>query len=153
MHSIPLLMLGIVTFIYILHWSNMVLLLFSNFRLLPQKMWTLLLCRLTYIVRLPLKNLMAPVAMLQFIKVRRSQNNTDHFLVSIYKLLLLCSFLSGIDLFSLGQPYLWARLDRRPNKQTEKRFKKYQHSHKSCKGRLTLSKTVPPRFLNMFSFW
>lgn len=33
-----------------------------------------------------------------------------------------------------GQPYLWARLDRRPNKQTEKRFKKYQHSHKSCKG-------------------
>lgn len=95
---------------------------------------------------------MAPVAMLQFIKVRRSQNNTDHFLVSIYKLLLLCSFLSGIDLFSLGQPYLWARLDRRPNKQTEKRFKKYQHSHKSCKGRITLSKTVPPRFLNTFFF-
>lgn len=33
-----------------------------------------------------------------------------------------------------GQPYLWARLDRKPNKQAEKRFKKYQHSHKSCKG-------------------
>ncbi|XP_041853739.1 uncharacterized protein C12orf29 homolog [Melanotaenia boesemani] len=33
-----------------------------------------------------------------------------------------------------GQPYLWARLDRKPNKQTEKRFKKHQYSHKSCKG-------------------
>uniref|UniRef100_A0AAQ5X232 RNA ligase 1 n=1 Tax=Amphiprion ocellaris TaxID=80972 RepID=A0AAQ5X232_AMPOC len=33
-----------------------------------------------------------------------------------------------------GQPYLWARLDRKPNKQAEKRFKKYQHSYKSCKG-------------------
>ncbi|XP_071382110.1 RNA ligase 1 isoform X1 [Centroberyx affinis] len=33
-----------------------------------------------------------------------------------------------------GQPYLWARLDRKPSKQADKRFKKYQHSHKSCKG-------------------
>lgn len=33
-----------------------------------------------------------------------------------------------------GQPYLWARLDRKPNKQAEKRFKKYQHAHRSCKG-------------------
>ncbi|XP_034031790.1 uncharacterized protein C12orf29 homolog [Thalassophryne amazonica] len=33
-----------------------------------------------------------------------------------------------------GQPYLWARLDRKPNKQAEKRFKKYQHSQKSSKG-------------------
>ncbi|KAM4618928.1 RNA ligase 1 isoform 2-T2 [Polymixia lowei] len=33
-----------------------------------------------------------------------------------------------------GQPYLWARLDRKPNKQADKRFKKYQHSQKSCKG-------------------
>ncbi|KAK2842692.1 hypothetical protein Q5P01_012892 [Channa striata] len=33
-----------------------------------------------------------------------------------------------------GQPYLWARLDRKANKQAEKRFKKYQHSHRSCKG-------------------
>lgn len=33
-----------------------------------------------------------------------------------------------------GQPCLWARLDRKPNKQAEKRFKKYQHSHKTCKG-------------------
>ncbi|XP_028285707.1 RNA ligase 1 [Parambassis ranga] len=33
-----------------------------------------------------------------------------------------------------GQPYLWARLDRKPSKQAEKRFKKYQYSHKSCKG-------------------
>ncbi|XP_043979941.1 uncharacterized protein C12orf29 homolog isoform X1 [Gambusia affinis] len=32
-----------------------------------------------------------------------------------------------------GQPYLWARLDRKPNKQAEKRFKKHQHTHKSCK--------------------
>ncbi|CAB1454884.1 unnamed protein product [Pleuronectes platessa] len=33
-----------------------------------------------------------------------------------------------------GQPYLWARLDRKPNKQAEKRFKKYQHTHRSAKG-------------------
>ncbi|KAM9807525.1 RNA ligase 1 [Neosynchiropus ocellatus] len=33
-----------------------------------------------------------------------------------------------------GQPWLWARLDRKPNKQAEKRFKKYQHTHKSSKG-------------------
>ncbi|XP_039988959.1 uncharacterized protein C12orf29 homolog isoform X2 [Xiphias gladius] len=33
-----------------------------------------------------------------------------------------------------GQPHLWARLDRKPNKQAEKRFRKYQHSHRSCKG-------------------
>lgn len=33
-----------------------------------------------------------------------------------------------------GQPYLWARLDRKPNKQTEKRFKKHQHLHRSGKG-------------------
>uniref|UniRef100_A0A3Q3JU30 RNA ligase 1 n=1 Tax=Monopterus albus TaxID=43700 RepID=A0A3Q3JU30_MONAL len=30
-----------------------------------------------------------------------------------------------------GQPYLWARLDRKPNKQAEKRFKKHQYSHRS----------------------
>ncbi|KAM6973195.1 RNA ligase 1 [Aplochiton taeniatus] len=29
-----------------------------------------------------------------------------------------------------GQPYLWARLDRKPNKQAEKRFRKYQHSQR-----------------------
>ncbi|XP_056137765.1 uncharacterized protein C12orf29 homolog isoform X2 [Lampris incognitus] len=33
-----------------------------------------------------------------------------------------------------GQPYLWARLDMKPNKQTEKRFRKYQHSHKTSQG-------------------
>lgn len=33
-----------------------------------------------------------------------------------------------------GEPYLWARLDRKPNKQAEKRFKKHQHIHRSCKG-------------------
>ncbi|XP_007570386.1 RNA ligase 1 isoform X2 [Poecilia latipinna] len=32
-----------------------------------------------------------------------------------------------------GQFYLWARLDRKPNKQAEKRFRKHQHTHKSCK--------------------
>lgn len=36
--------------------------------------------------------------------------------------------------FSPGRPHLWARLDRKPNKQAEKRFKKYQHAHRSCKG-------------------
>lgn len=35
-----------------------------------------------------------------------------------------------ISLFR-GQPYLWARLDRKPNKQAEKRFKKHQHFHRS----------------------
>ncbi|XP_051975915.1 uncharacterized protein C12orf29 homolog [Xyrauchen texanus] len=33
-----------------------------------------------------------------------------------------------------GEPYLWARLDRKPTKQADKRFKKYQYSQKSCKG-------------------
>ncbi|XP_023841799.1 uncharacterized protein C12orf29 homolog isoform X2 [Salvelinus namaycush] len=33
-----------------------------------------------------------------------------------------------------GQSYLWARLDRKPTKQADKRFKKHQYSHKSCKG-------------------
>ncbi|XP_068458718.1 RNA ligase 1 isoform X2 [Clinocottus analis] len=32
------------------------------------------------------------------------------------------------------RPHLWARLDRKPNKQAEKRFKKHQHAHHSCKG-------------------
>ena len=34
----------------------------------------------------------------------------------------------------IGQPYLWARLDRKPTKLADKSFKKYQHSHKSSKG-------------------
>nr|XP_029523283.1 uncharacterized protein C12orf29 homolog isoform X2 [Oncorhynchus nerka] len=33
-----------------------------------------------------------------------------------------------------GQSYLWARLDRKPTKQADKRFKKHQYSHKSYKG-------------------
>lgn len=33
-----------------------------------------------------------------------------------------------------GQPYLWARLDRKPNKQAEKRFRKHLHLHRSGKG-------------------
>nr|XP_057930623.1 RNA ligase 1 [Doryrhamphus excisus] len=33
-----------------------------------------------------------------------------------------------------GKPQLWARLDRKPNKQAEKRFKKYQYSLRSSKG-------------------
>ncbi|KAM8891654.1 RNA ligase 1 isoform 3-T3 [Spinachia spinachia] len=33
-----------------------------------------------------------------------------------------------------GRPHLWARLDRKANKQAEKRFKKYQRSHHGCKG-------------------
>uniref|UniRef100_A0A3Q2UAC9 RNA ligase 1 n=1 Tax=Fundulus heteroclitus TaxID=8078 RepID=A0A3Q2UAC9_FUNHE len=32
------------------------------------------------------------------------------------------------------QLHLWARFDRKPNKQAEKRFKKHQHTHNSCKG-------------------
>ncbi|KAG1939137.1 uncharacterized protein C12orf29 homolog isoform X1 [Pimephales promelas] len=33
-----------------------------------------------------------------------------------------------------GEPYLWARLDRKPTKQADKRFKKYQYSQKTYKG-------------------
>ncbi|XP_061630531.1 RNA ligase 1 isoform X3 [Phyllopteryx taeniolatus] len=33
-----------------------------------------------------------------------------------------------------GKPHLWARLDRKANKLAEKRFKKYQYSHRSSKG-------------------
>ncbi len=33
-----------------------------------------------------------------------------------------------------GEPYLWARLDRKPTKQADKRLKKYQYSQKTCKG-------------------
>ncbi|XP_077374206.1 RNA ligase 1 [Festucalex cinctus] len=33
-----------------------------------------------------------------------------------------------------GKLHLWARLDRKGNKQAEKRFKKYQYSHRSTKG-------------------
>ncbi|XP_041964776.1 uncharacterized protein C12orf29 homolog [Alosa sapidissima] len=33
-----------------------------------------------------------------------------------------------------GQHYLWARLDRKPNKQAEKKFRKFQSSHKSGTG-------------------
>lgn len=33
-----------------------------------------------------------------------------------------------------GQPYLWARLDRKPNKHADKRLKQYKYSHKSSKG-------------------
>ncbi|XP_074430771.1 RNA ligase 1-like [Larus michahellis] len=32
-----------------------------------------------------------------------------------------------------GQPYLWARLDRKPNKQAEKRFKRFLYSLEDCK--------------------
>ncbi|KAG7222866.1 hypothetical protein INR49_028106 [Caranx melampygus] len=40
-----------------------------------------------------------------------------------------------------GEAYLWARLDRKPNKQAEKRFKKHQHTHRSCKGPTPLLST------------
>ncbi|TRY97713.1 hypothetical protein DNTS_024696 [Danionella cerebrum] len=33
-----------------------------------------------------------------------------------------------------GHPQLWARLDRKPTKQADKRFKKYQYLQKTCKG-------------------
>ncbi|KAF5897956.1 hypothetical protein DAT39_012319 [Clarias magur] len=33
-----------------------------------------------------------------------------------------------------GEVYLWARLDRKPTKQADKRFKKYQYCQKTCKG-------------------
>ncbi|XP_029909725.1 RNA ligase 1 isoform X1 [Myripristis murdjan] len=49
-----------------------------------------------------------------------------------------------------GQPYLWARLDRKPNKQAEKRFKKYQHAHKSCKG---FTWNVPEDFKTVPETW
>ena len=36
--------------------------------------------------------------------------------------------------YFLGQPYLWARLDRKPNKLAEKRFKNFLHSKQNSKG-------------------
>ncbi|KAM4676770.1 RNA ligase 1 [Discoglossus pictus] len=36
--------------------------------------------------------------------------------------------------FHKGLPYLWARLDKKPTKQAEKRFKKYTHSKGNSKG-------------------
>ncbi|TSS60370.1 hypothetical protein Baya_12072 [Bagarius yarrelli] len=36
-----------------------------------------------------------------------------------------------------GEPHLWARLDRKPTKQADKRFKKYQYTQKTCKGGFT----------------
>lgn len=33
-----------------------------------------------------------------------------------------------------GQPHLWARLDRKPNKQADRKFKRHQHTHESTKG-------------------
>ncbi|XP_006011067.1 RNA ligase 1 isoform X3 [Latimeria chalumnae] len=39
-----------------------------------------------------------------------------------------------------GQQYLWARLDRKPNKQAEKRFRKFQHSGKDPKGWVPVEK-------------
>ncbi|KAK4831911.1 LOW QUALITY PROTEIN: hypothetical protein QYF61_020058 [Mycteria americana] len=38
-----------------------------------------------------------------------------------------------------GQPYLWARLDRKPNKQAEKRFRRFLYSLEDCKGKQTSS--------------
>lgn len=52
----------------------------------------------------------------------------------IHFLLFQFRFTAVSLVLSLGRPHLWARLDRKPNKQAEKRFKKYQHSHRSCKG-------------------
>ncbi|XP_023581570.1 uncharacterized protein C12orf29 homolog [Trichechus manatus latirostris] len=39
-----------------------------------------------------------------------------------------------------GQPYLWARLDRKPNKQAEKRFKKFLYSKENSKGWVPVEK-------------
>ncbi|XP_073071662.1 RNA ligase 1 isoform X2 [Manis javanica] len=40
-----------------------------------------------------------------------------------------------------GQPYLWARLDRKPNKQAEKRFKHFLCSKQNSKGWVPVEKT------------
>ncbi|XP_057413593.1 uncharacterized protein C12orf29 homolog isoform X5 [Balaenoptera acutorostrata] len=39
-----------------------------------------------------------------------------------------------------GQPYLWARLDRKPNKLAEKRFKNFLHSKQNSKGWVPVEK-------------
>ncbi|KAJ6651585.1 hypothetical protein lerEdw1_020826 [Lerista edwardsae] len=41
---------------------------------------------------------------------------------------------------SLGQPYLWARLDRKPNKQAEKRFKRFLYSADHSAGWVPVEK-------------
>ncbi|KAJ0069802.1 hypothetical protein NL108_014668, partial [Boleophthalmus pectinirostris] len=49
-----------------------------------------------------------------------------------------------------GEPYLWARLDRKPNKQAEKRFKRHQHLHRTGKG---FSWNVEEDFKSVPEFW
>ncbi|XP_029615068.1 RNA ligase 1 [Salmo trutta] len=49
-----------------------------------------------------------------------------------------------------GQSYLWARLDRKPTKQADKRFKKHQYSHKSCKD---FTWNVKEDFKTVPEFW
>lgn len=46
-----------------------------------------------------------------------------------------------------GQPHLWARLDRKTNKQADRRFKKYRHAHRSSKGGFYCAggRSRPPR--------
>ncbi|XP_040018151.1 RNA ligase 1 isoform X2 [Gasterosteus aculeatus] len=53
-----------------------------------------------------------------------------HHAVATEKLDGTCCYVSVYK----GRPHLWARLDRKPNKQADKRFKKHQRSHHSCKG-------------------
>ncbi|XP_028813546.1 RNA ligase 1 [Denticeps clupeoides] len=49
-----------------------------------------------------------------------------------------------------GEPYLWARLDRKPNKQADKRFRRFQHFHQSNKG---FSWNIEDDFKNVPEEW
>eukprot|EP00071_Canis_lupus_P023606 XP_013974914.2 uncharacterized protein C12orf29 homolog isoform X4 [Canis lupus familiaris] len=44
-----------------------------------------------------------------------------------------CVFVTEVKEEPSGQPYLWARLDRKPNKLAEKRFKNFLHSKQNSK--------------------
>nr|XP_023650973.1 uncharacterized protein C12orf29 homolog [Paramormyrops kingsleyae] len=59
----------------------------------------------------------------------RAEASHVHSSIATEKLDGTCCYVSSYQ----GRPWLWARLDRKPNKQADKRFKKFLQSHTSCK--------------------
>lgn len=72
--------------------------------------------------------LLGKVILLFIEKLYTEMSSKISFIVRLlyFSLLLL--------IFFLGQPYLWARLDRKPNKLAEKRFKNFLHSKQNSKA-------------------
>ncbi|XP_016115072.1 RNA ligase 1, partial [Sinocyclocheilus grahami] len=72
-----------------------------------------------------------PCVFLTEVTSEPSRKRDCQVLISISKMRV---FINITFFFLEGEPYLWARLDRKPTKQADKRFKKYQYSQKTCKG-------------------